>query len=46
MMRDAIRFHDFTFRLPTRRLLFGERALQDVLNEMGKEIQKLEAHIK
>lgn len=44
MMRDAIRFHDFTFRLPTRRLLFGERALQDVLNEMGKEIQKLEAH--
>lgn len=44
MMRDAIRFHDFTFRLPTRKLLFGERALQEVLNDMGKEIQKLEAH--
>lgn len=44
MMRDAIRFRDYAFQLPTRGLLFGERALQEALNDMGKEIQKLEAH--
>ena len=44
MMKDAIRFHDFNFKLPTRGLLFGERALQEVLNDMGGNIQKLEAH--
>ncbi|MBR4644219.1 MAG: sensor histidine kinase [Bacteroidaceae bacterium] len=43
-MRDAIRHRDFTFRLPTRGLFFGERALQNVLNDMGQEIQKLVAH--
>jgi signal transduction histidine kinase len=32
------------FRLPTRGLFFGERALQEVLNDMGQEIQKLVAH--
>lgn len=44
IMRDAIRHRDFTFRLPTRGLFFGERALQNVLNDMGQEIQKLVAH--
>ena len=44
IMRDAIRHRDFTFRLPTRGLFFGERALQEVLNDMGQEIQKLVAH--
>lgn len=42
-MRDALRHRDFTFRLPTKRLLFGERALQDTLNEAGQDIQKLVA---
>ena len=44
MMRDAIRLRDFMFRLPTKGLLFGEKALQEALNDMGVEIQKLVAH--
>lgn len=44
LMRDAIRHRDFSFRLPTKRLLFGEKALQEALNETGHEIEKLEAH--
>ncbi len=44
LMRDAIRHRDFSFRLPTKRLLFGERALQSTLNDMGHEIEKLVAH--
>lgn len=43
LMRDAMRHRDFTFRLPTKGLLFGERALQDTLNYMGDDIQKLVA---
>ena len=43
LMRDAVRHRDFSFRLPTRGLLFGERALQEALNDMGLEIQKLVA---
>ena len=42
-MRDAIRHRDFMFRLPTRGLLFGEKALQEALNDMGQEIQQLVA---
>ena len=44
IMRDAIRYRDFSFRLPTRGLFFGEKALQEALNDMGQEIQKLVAH--
>ena len=44
IMRDAIRHRDFTFRLPTRGLLFGEKALQEALNDMGQEIEKQVAH--
>lgn len=44
IMRDAIRHRDFSFRLPTRGLFFGEKALQEVLNDMGQEVQKLVAH--
>lgn len=44
LMRDAIRHHDFSFKLPIKGLLFGERALQEALNEMGHDIEKLEAH--
>ncbi len=41
LMREAIRNRDFTFRLPVRGLLFGERALQGTLNEMGGDISRL-----
>ena len=44
LMRMAIRHRDFSFRLPTKGMLFGERALQEALNDMGEEIQKLVAH--
>ena len=44
IMRDAMRHRDFSFRLPTKGLLFGERALQEALNQMGHDIEKLEAH--
>lgn len=44
LMREAIRHRDFSFRLPTKGLLFGERALQEALNDMGESIEKLEAH--
>ena len=43
LMRDAMRHRDFTFRMPTKGLLFGERALQETLNDMGDEIRKLVA---
>lgn len=43
LMREAIRNHEFTFHLPTKGLFFGERALQETLNEMGQEINRLVA---
>ncbi len=43
MMREAIRNRDFQFRLPTRGLFFGERALQKALNDMGQELSLLVA---
>lgn len=44
LMREAMRHRDFSFRLPTKGLLFGERALQEALNDMGECIEKLVAH--
>ena len=44
IMRDAIRHRDFSFRLPTLGLFFGEKALQEALNDMGQDIQKQVAH--
>ncbi len=41
LMREAIHNRDFTFRLPVRGLLFGERALQETLNDMGGDIKRL-----
>ncbi len=43
MMREALRNRDFQFRLPTRGLFFGERALQQTLNDMGQDISLLVA---
>ena len=41
LMHEAIRNHDFSFRLPTTLLFPGERDLQNTLNEMGSEINRL-----
>lgn len=41
LMREALRNRDFTFRLPTDRLLPGERELQSTLNDMCSEINRL-----
>lgn len=41
MMREAIRNRDFSFRLPTKQLPSGERAMQQLLNDMGQEIRSL-----
>ena len=43
LMREAIRNKDFTFRLPTKGLSFGERALQEALNDFGLYINTLSA---
>lgn len=43
LMKEAIHNHEFTFHLPTKGLFFGERALQETLNEMGQEINRLVA---
>lgn len=43
LMKEAIRNHELTFRLPTKGLFFGERALQETLNELGQEINRLVA---
>ena len=43
LMREAVRNHEFTFRLPVKGLFFGERALQEALNDLGQDINKLVA---
>ena len=40
LMQEAIRNHDFTFRLPTGGLLPGERAMQQTLNQLGETIRQ------
>ena len=39
-MREAIRNRDFSFRLPTKGLPSGERAMQETLNELGNTIRE------
>lgn len=43
LMREAIRNHEFTFRLKPSGLFFGERALQEALNDLGQDINHLVA---
>ena len=43
LMQEAIRNGDYSFRLSTRGLLFGERALQQALNDMENDIGRLVA---
>ena len=40
LMQEAMRNHDFTFRLPTSGLLPGERAMQETLNQLGDTIRQ------
>ena len=40
LMQEAIRNHDFTFRLPTQGMLSGERAMQEALNQMSETIRQ------
>ncbi len=39
-MREAIRNHDWSFRLSTRGLASGERAMQETLNDLGEIIHQ------
>ena len=39
LMQEAIRNRDFTFRMPTDGMFFGERAMQDTLNQLGETIR-------
>lgn len=43
LMREAVRNREFTFRLPTKGLWPGERALQQTLNDLGRDISHLVA---
>ena len=43
LMREALHNHDYSFRLPTKGLPPGERAMQQLLNDMGQEIRRLMA---
>ena len=43
LMREAIRNRDFTFRLPTKGLMPGERAMQETLNQLGSTIRQQES---
>ena len=40
LMEEAMRNHDFTFRLPTNGMLPGERAMQETLNHLGETIRQ------
>ena len=44
LMTESIRNRDFSFRLSTKGLLFGERAMQQSLNDMGEEVRQLVNH--
>ena len=43
LMREAVRNGDFTFRVPTKGMFFGEKALLDALNDMENNIGRLTA---
>ncbi len=40
LMQEAISNRDLTFRLPTRGMFSGERALQETLNQLGEHIRE------
>ena len=45
LLREAIHNHDMSLRLPVKGLFFGERALQQTLNYLGKDINRLLAQL-
>lgn len=40
LMQEAIRNRDLTFRLPTKHMFSGERALQEALNQLGEHVRE------
>lgn len=40
LMQEAIHNRDFTFRIPTHGMFFGERAMQETLNQLGETIRQ------
>ena len=40
LMQEAIRNRDFTFRMPTNGMFFGERAMQEALNQLGDTVRQ------
>ena len=40
LMEEAMNNHDFSFRLSTKGLLYGERAMQETLNHLGETIRQ------
>lgn len=40
LMEEAMNNHDFSFRLSTKGLLYGERAMQEALNHLGETIRQ------
>ena len=40
LMQEAIRNRDFTFRLPTKGMFSGERAMQETMNLLGETIRQ------
>ena len=40
LMQEAIRNRDFTFRMPTNGMFFGERAMQETLNQLGGTVRQ------
>ena len=40
LMQEAIRNKDFTFRMSTDGMIFGERAMQETLNQLGETIRQ------
>jgi len=40
LMREAIRNHDWSFRLTTRGMFSGEKAMQETLNDLGEVIHQ------
>ena len=41
MMREAVRTHDVTFHLALNGMFYGEKAMQEALNDLGQEISRL-----
>ena len=40
LMQEAIRNRDFTCRMPTNGMFFGERAMQEALNQLGDTVRQ------